>query len=76
MPTTFDEVYTQALGLSDDLKESLAQRLVMYIETHVEPDIERSHLDLAKQRRNEIRSGQVSPLDGDSVMSMVRQIVK
>ncbi len=76
MPPTIDEVYTQALALPDDSKESLAERLVAYLQTHIDPEVERAHLEVAIQRRNEIRSGGVQPLDGESVMARAREIVQ
>ena len=75
MPLTIDDVYSQALALPDDSKESLAERLVAYLETHVEPEVERAHLDVAKRRRDEVRSGLVIPVDGPSVMAKARRIV-
>jgi Putative addiction module component len=75
MAITVDEVYSQALTLTDDSKESLAERLVAYIETHVAPDIERAHLDEARRRRDEIRTGLVMPVDGESVMTKARELV-
>jgi hypothetical protein len=75
MPLTVDEVYSQALTLPDESKESLAERLVAYIETHVEPGVERAHLEEAKRRRDEIRSGRVAPLDGKSVMAKARELL-
>ena len=75
MPVTVDEVYVQALALPNDLKESLAERLVVYLETHVEPEVARAHLDEAKRRRDEVRSGRVVPLDGESVLTQARELV-
>ena len=75
MPITVDDVYNQALTLPDDSKESLAELLVAYIETHLEPDVERAHLDEARRRRDEIRAGRVTPLDGESVMTKARAMV-
>lgn len=75
MPLTVDDVYKQALTLPDDSKESLAERLVAYIETHVDKDVELAHLDEAKRRRDEIRSGRVTPLDGKTVMAKARDLV-
>lgn len=75
MPITVDEVYRQALTLPDDSKVSLTERLVAYMETHIEPEIERAHLDEARRRRDEVRTGQVVPLDGESVMSKARELV-
>lgn len=75
MPLTVDDVYSQALALPDDSKESLAERLVAYLETHIEPEVARAHLDEAKRRRDEVRAGHVVPLDGKSVMAKAREIV-
>ena len=60
MPLTVDEVYSQALTLPDDSKESLAERLVAYIETHVETAVEQAHLVDSKGRRDDVRSGHVA----------------
>ncbi len=57
MQLTVDEVYNEAMQLPDDSKASLAERLVEYLETHTDRDLERLHLDTAKRRRDEIRSG-------------------
>jgi len=75
MPLTVDDVYSRALTLPDQWKESLAERLVAYLEAHVDPEVERSHVDEAKRRRDEVRSGHVVPLDGQSVMDGARRIV-
>jgi hypothetical protein len=75
MPLTLDDVYSQALALPDESKESLAERLVAYLEAHVEPEVERAHLDEAKRRRDDVRSGRVVPLDGPSVIAKARRVV-
>ncbi len=75
MPLTLDEVYSQALALPDESKESLAERLVAYLETHVDPEVERANLEQAKRRRDEVRTGRVEPLSGESVMAKAREIL-
>ena len=75
MALTVEEIYSHALLLPDVSKESLAERLVAYLETHVDPEVERAHIAEAKQRRDEIRSGLVLPVDGESVVAKARQIV-
>jgi hypothetical protein len=74
MPLTLDDIYSQALALPDESKESLAERLVAYIEAHMEPEVERAHLDEAKRRRDDVRSGRVVPLDGPLVIAKARRI--
>jgi hypothetical protein len=76
MTTTLDDIYRQALQLPDDSKESLAERLVTYLETHVDPDLESDLFREAKRRRDEVRSGEVASLDGDAVLAEARRIVE
>jgi hypothetical protein len=76
MQLTVDEVYNEAMQLPNDSKASLAERLVEYLETHTDHDLERLHLDIAKRRRDEIRSGQVQPIDGDHALAHVRRLIK
>jgi hypothetical protein len=74
MPMTLDDLYTQVMALPNESKESLAERLVAYLEAHPDPVIERAHLDVAKRRRDEVRLGKVTPLDGEAVLASARQI--
>ena len=76
MKATVDDIYKKALLLSDDSKESLAERLVAYLEANVDPEIERSHIDLAKQRRDEARAGRASTVDGKTVLAQARRMAK
>jgi hypothetical protein len=55
MATSIDKIYEQAMRLPDESKATLAERIVEYLETHVDPDLERLHLDTVKRRREEIR---------------------
>ncbi len=75
MAITVEELFGQALLLPDESKESLAERLVNYLETHVDPEVEKYHLDVAKRRRDEIRSGKVSSVDGEAVLARARRAV-
>ena len=72
---TTKEIFEAAMSLSDDSKATLAEQLVDYLETNIEPELERAHLEVARRRRNEILSGQVEALDGEAVMARARKIV-
>ena len=72
---TVEDIFNKALELSDDSKESLAERLVAYLEAHCAPDVVPSHLAEAKRRRDEVRSGLVVPVDGKAVLEQARQFV-
>ena len=74
MTRTINKIYDQALALPDAGKESLAERLVAHLESHVDPDIEKAQLDEAKRRRDEIRTGQIKPVDGETTMAKARTI--
>ncbi|MCX7015330.1 MAG: addiction module protein [Candidatus Sumerlaeota bacterium] len=76
MKATVDDIYKKALLLPDDSKESLAERLVAYLEANVDPDVERSHIDLAKRRRDEARAGQAPTVDGKTVLAQARRMAK
>jgi hypothetical protein len=39
-------------------------------------EIERTHLEIVKRRRDEIGKGQVKPIDGEYVSKMVRRMTK
>lgn len=75
MSMTSDQVYQEALLLPDDSKIALAERLVEYIESHINRDLERFHINEAKRRRDEIRSGRVQSIYGEEVLAHVRQLV-
>jgi hypothetical protein len=74
MSMTAEQIYQEVLQLPDESKASLAERLVEYLESHIDNDLERIHLDTAKKRRDEIRSGQVQPVDGEEALARVRRI--
>jgi hypothetical protein len=74
MSMTAEQIYQEALQLPDESKGSLAERLVEYLESNIDNDLERIHLDTAKRRRDEIRSGQVQPVDGEEALARVRRI--
>ncbi len=72
---TTQQIFEAAMSLPDDSKATLAERLVAHLASHVEPEVERAHLDAAIRRRDEIVSGQVEALDGEAVMARARKIV-
>lgn len=75
MPKNLDKIYEEALNLPDESKALLAERIIDYLETHINPDIERIHLDAVKRRKDEIKQGKVKPIKGNDVAVMVRKII-
>jgi hypothetical protein len=76
MSMTVEQIYREAIRLPDESKACLAERLIEYLESHIDNGLERIHLDTAKRRRDESRSGQVQPIDGEEALARVRRIVK
>ncbi len=70
---TTQQIFEAAMSLPDDSKATLAERLVAHLALHVEPEVERAHLEAANRRRDEILSGQVEALDGEAVMARARK---
>lgn len=76
MSMTVKQKYEEALRLPDEGKVILAEQLIEYVESHIDKNLERIHLDTAKRRRDEMRSGNVISLDGEEALARVRQTVK
>jgi hypothetical protein len=75
MAPNLDKLYEEALRLPDESKAVLAERIVEYLGTHVQPDLERIHLDTVKRRRDEIMQGKVEPIDGREASVKARRII-
>jgi len=70
-----DDIYHQAMTLPDESKAQLAERLIEYLATHVDPDLERIHLDTVKKRKEELRTGQLKPVEGKDALAQARRIL-
>ncbi|HAK95557.1 MAG TPA: acyl-protein synthetase [Planctomycetes bacterium] len=75
MAEAFDDVYRSALGLSDESKERLVERLVEHIESRIDPALQRAHLDTVRKRREEIRMGRVKAIDGEEALAKARRML-
>ena len=51
MSLTIDQIYNEALLLPDESKATLAERIVEYLETHTDGNLERLCLDTAIAKR-------------------------
>ena len=75
MSITIDDIYNDALRLPDKSKVQLAERLIEYLATNVSPDLEAIHLGTVKKRKEELRTGQVKPVEGKEALAQARQIL-
>lgn len=76
MATQVDRIYKEVMGLPDELKATLAERIVEHLVTHVNPDLELLQLDIVKRRRDEVRQNKVAPLDGPDVLIEARKLIR
>ena len=75
MPTALDQVEAQALALNDKERADLAERLVESLARPVSRAAEEAWLAMARQRRDEIRSGAITGIPGEEGSAMVRKLV-
>ena len=76
MTPTVEKVYEDAMHLSDEMKACLAERLVEYLGTNMNPSLERTHVKIVKRRRDEIRKDLVKPIEGETALNWARQTLE
>ena len=54
---TTEQIFEAAMSLPDDSKATLAERLVAHLASHVEPEVERAHLDTATRPKTSAFGG-------------------
>ena len=76
MRVNLDDIYNDALRLPDESKAQLVERLVEYFATHIDPDLERLHLETVKRRKEELRAGEVKPVKGKDALTKACHILE
>ena len=74
MDVTLEQVYREALRLSDESKACLAEKLVEYLEANMSPQLQREHMEIVNKRRQQILSGRVTPIDGSEALGRARRM--
>jgi len=69
---TIDEIANQALALPGEARALLAEKIVESLD---QESIQKIWLTEAKNRRDEVRSGQVESIPGVEVMRNVRNLI-
>lgn len=70
------DVYRDALSLSEDEREELIRLLTMYPATGTtDPDVQRAALAEAERRHQAILDGSEKPIPGEDMMRELRDIV-
>lgn len=72
MRATIDELTSQAMLLPSKSKVQLAEKLIESLE---DTTIEKLWLSEAKRRRDEIRKGQVKPIDGEKALNHIKKLI-
>ncbi|HEY9706281.1 MAG TPA: addiction module protein [Allocoleopsis sp.] len=71
------EIITEeALSLPNNLRIELVEKLMESLEFNVDESLQKTWLNIAKKRRDEINNGEVIPIDGDQALAKVREIIE
>jgi hypothetical protein len=73
---SIEQLTQEALSLPSASRSKLAEELVQSLEFDVDPAIQTTWLNIAQQRRDEIRSGSVQTIDGQDALDRVRQLLE
>lgn len=74
MSVTLEQLYRDALGLPDESKASLAERLVEYLAAHMDPELRQQHFRIVQNRREQLLSGLTTPVDGPEALERARRL--
>jgi putative addiction module component (TIGR02574 family) len=72
MATTVDQVAAAALQLPSDGRAFLIETLLESLAGETQPAIEQAHLAEVRRRREAVRSGQSTLIDGDEALRRAR----
>ena len=76
MITDYKEIQHSALELDENHRAELAKKLIDSLDQKIDEDIEQSWIDEVKKRKDEIKSGKVTPISGQEVHRAARDILK
>ena len=76
MVTTIEQLAEQAMALSSELRAQLADLLVESLDTQALGQIDQLWVSEAKRRRDEVRSGQVKAIPGQTALQKVRDALR
>ena len=75
MITDYKEIENSALELDEKHRAELAKRLINSLDEHVDEDIEQAWIDEVHRRKEEIKSGKVTPIPGKEVHKEARKLL-
>ncbi len=72
MAATWEQLAEEAMTLPSESRAKLAERLVESLDVDELTPIEQLWATEAKRRRDEVRSGQIQPINGEAALRKVR----
>lgn len=76
METTPQQVFAEALRLSEAEREQLAEKLVESLVTALDPRIQQAHLQAVQERRAENQAGRSVLVEGDEALKQIRAAIR
>jgi putative addiction module component (TIGR02574 family) len=73
MISDFKEIENLALKLDEKNRDELAKRLINSLDEQVDEEIEQAWIDEINRRKEEIKSGKVTPIAGEEVHKAARK---
>jgi hypothetical protein len=69
---TVDQVASDALGLPVQSRALLVEKLLASLAGETNPDVERAHLEAVRLRREAVRAGKTTLIDGEEALRRAR----
>jgi uncharacterized metal-binding protein len=73
---SLDKITQEALSLPNNLRVELVEKLIESLEIDVDESLQKTWLNIAKKRRNDLRNGEVIPIAGDVALAQIREIIE
>ena len=73
MAPTVKELFDVAATLPLPLQTQLAEKLVLNVESKIDPELEKMHLAEVARRLDDYRAGNVKPIEGATALRRVRK---
>jgi putative addiction module component (TIGR02574 family) len=73
---SIEQLTKEILALPSMSRALLAEKLVESLEFDTDPTIQAAWVTEAKRRRDEVRSGSITPIPGEEALAQVRQLLE
>ncbi len=73
---SIDKITTEALFLPKNLRVQLVETLIESLEFDIDENLQKTWLNIAKKRRDEILNGKIIAISGDEALAKVREMIE